>query len=76
MKKILVGLALCLFLSNHAYASEPDFYIAFSACKIAAGYLVMSDESLKIVDGDPTTMGCSRKSNTISCFYSFEDEKK
>ena len=76
MKRILILLTLWLFCTLHAYAGEPEFFIQFSDCKIATGYLVLSDESLRVFDGDPTAMGCSRDSNKISCQYTFEGSQQ
>lgn len=78
MKKIflIVSITWCISLINPAFAAEPDFYVNFSSCKIAVGYLVLSDESLKVVDGDVTVMACNRKSNNIFCDFIFKGNQK
>jgi hypothetical protein len=50
---------------DSSFAIDPDFFVDFSSCKIAVGYLFLSDESLKIIDGDVTIMACNRRSNNI-----------
>jgi len=54
---VILSPAIALMFSLSGYAAEPDFFINFTSCKNAVGYLVLSDESLKIIEGDPTTMG-------------------
>ena len=45
----------------------------FSSCNDAIGYLVQSDDSLKIIAGDPVTFGCSKKSDEIYCALEFRN---
>ena len=72
----IVCTSIFCLVSSATYASDPDFFINFLSCKNAVGYLVLSDESLKIIDGDPTTMGCVRHSSDISCDFVFNDGKE
>jgi hypothetical protein len=65
-------LAASLLLGAHkASATEPDFYIILESCKTAVGYLVLSDESLKVLEGDPATFACTRSSKVVSCVLAF-----
>jgi hypothetical protein len=68
---IILCIALCMFTIDPSFAADPDFFVDFSSCKIVVGYLVLSDESLKIMDGDMTVMACNRRSNNISCDLTF-----
>jgi hypothetical protein len=72
----ILWMTLCIFVINPLYAAEPDFYIDFSSCKIIVGALVLSNESLKIIDGDLTIMACNRRSNNISCDFTFKGQSK
>ena len=78
MRKIVVilGVTWCMFMTDSSFAADPDFFVDFSSCKIAVGYLVLSDESLKIVDADVTVMACNRRSNNISCDFIFKGQSK
>ena len=69
---ILASLALTALLATPASAAEPDFYLMMQKCKTAVGYLVVSDESLKGIDGDLATLACSRQSADVSCVLSME----
>jgi len=66
---------LALFIST-AFAEEPDFYIKFESCKVTVGYLVLSDNSLKTIDGDPTIMACYRRGKKVQCSFMFESGQK
>lgn len=72
-KLIILWIAIGSLYSLPSYAAELDFIINFSSCKNAVGYLVLSEESLKIIEGDPTKMGCSRHAEDISCSFVFRD---
>lgn len=48
-----------------------DFYLLFEKCKLLVGYLVQSDESLKVFDGDKTLLRCTRTSQKIRCRFEF-----
>jgi hypothetical protein len=72
----LLLLALLVFQARNVLASDYDFYIDFSECKITVGYLVLSNESLKTVPGDPTVMACNRKSNIVECDFIFKNKAK
>jgi hypothetical protein len=78
MRKLFVflGMIWCVFIINSSFAADPDFFIEFSSCKIAVGYLVLSEESLKIFDGDVTVMACNRRSDNISCDITFKGQSK
>lgn len=71
IKKLLTSVVLIQF--SLATAAEPDFYINFSTCKNAVGYLVLSEESFKIIPGEPTVMGCFKSSEDIRCMFEFQD---
>ena len=77
MKKFIVlSSAVALMFSLSSYAEEPEFFIKFTSCKSAIGYLVLSNESLKIIEGIPLTMGCFRKGENISCSFVFHNGQK
>lgn len=69
--KSLSALLLALAATN-ANAIEPDFYILAQSCKTTIGYLVLSEESLKTVQGDPATFGCMRLGSEMLCAFAFE----
>jgi hypothetical protein len=46
---------------------EFDFYLFMDKCKATIGYLVLSDESLKIFEGTPIHHACNRNSQNIAC---------
>jgi hypothetical protein len=73
---VILGMFWGIFIIDLSFAADPDFFVDFSSCKIAVGYLVLSDESLKIVDGEMTVMACNRKSNNISCEFTFKEQSK
>ena len=70
---------LCILIGSlfslPCYAAEPDFFINFSSCKTAVGYLVLSEKSLKITEGDPLVMSCSRHAMDISCSFEFHNRQ-
>src|SRR4029453_5157689 len=70
---ILVMLLL-VRLPTTSFAEEPDFYLKMLKCKTAVGYLVASDDSLKIFEGAPTTNACRRRSKKIACDLAFDDK--
>ena len=44
----------------------------FNDCKFLVGFLVFSDKSLVVRQGDPTFMACKRESNAIHCDFIFK----
>jgi hypothetical protein len=64
---------LCMWWAFPTLATEPDFYIDFQTCKTTAGYLVLSDQSLNVFEGDTTTMGCSKQGSAVFCSFIFND---
>lgn len=74
-KSLLVVLTIALCAAP-GIADEPDFYLMFESCKTAIGYLVLSDESLKVIEGEPTTMECHRRGENISCTFVFPNGQK
>jgi hypothetical protein len=71
-KAVLAPLALTALLATSTSAAEPDFYLMMEKCKTTVGHLVVSDESLKVLDGDPATLGCYRQSADVSCVLAME----
>jgi hypothetical protein len=69
-KVLIFLLALCAEVS----ATEYDFHIDFRECKAAVGYLVLSDESLKVLPGEPTFFSCNRESSVIECDFIFKQD--
>lgn len=51
--------------------ARPDFHLLLEKCKTTVVYLVLSDESLKTVDGEPVYDACTRKSRQIACAVTF-----
>jgi hypothetical protein len=49
----------------------PDFHLLLEKCKIAVGYHVLANDSLKVIDGDPVYNACTRRSKRISCALGF-----
>jgi len=70
----LLVMLLLIRLPMTSFAEEPDFYLKMLKCKTAVGYLVPSDDSLKILDGTPTTNACRRRSKKITCDLAFDDK--
>ena len=73
---VILCITLCMSVIDSSFAIDPDFFVDFSSCKIAVGYLFLSDESLKIIDGDVTIMACNRRSNNISCDFTFKGQSQ
>jgi hypothetical protein len=42
-------------------------------CSTTVGYLVLSDESLKTIEGTPVTNACTRRGKAVSCQLAFQD---
>jgi hypothetical protein len=76
IKSISLLVAIFVLFTSTAFAEEPDFYISFQSCKILVGYLTLSDESLRIGEGDPTTMACFRRGQKIRCVFDFQSGSK
>jgi hypothetical protein len=57
-------------------AVAADFYIHFEKCKITVGYLVLSNESLKTIDGDGSLTSCTRNSQSVHCEFDFQGQGK
>ena len=73
---VILCITLCMSMIDSSFAVDPDFFVDFSSCKITVGYLVLSDGSLKIIDGDVTIMACNRRSNNIFCDFTFKGQSK
>lgn len=67
---------LIVGLASTALGEEPDFYLKMLKCKTVVGYLVPSDDSLKVLDGTPVTIACHRRSKKITCELSFDDQSE
>lgn len=67
---------LAALLALPSAAAEPDFYLVMQKCKTAVGYLSLSDDSLKVIDGDPATSACVRQSASVSCVLFFPGGEK
>jgi hypothetical protein len=67
----LTLIALIILVPGSALAREPDFYVAMQTCKTVVGYLVLSDESLKVFEGDTTVLACARTGKAVDCLLSF-----
>ena len=66
-------LAFLLLFSITSIGNAADFYLLFENCRTTVGYLVLSDQSLKSVEGAGFLMGCTRMSNSIRCETEFID---
>lgn len=78
MKKIFLILLIMSF-SEIVSANDIDFYIQFESCKTTVGYLVLSENSVKTLDGDIFTMACGKVKNMpnmLYCVSQIEDEPK
>jgi len=75
-KRSILWILIGVLYAWPSHATEPDFYIIFESCKTIVGYLVLSKESLKVFEGDPTTMRCSRRADNISCAFEFKSGDK
>ena len=71
-KTVFASSALTTLLVTCASAAEPDFYLMMQKCKTTIGHLVLSDESLKVLDGELFALACTRQSANISCGLSME----
>ena len=59
--------------TSEGSAIEPDFYLMMEKCKTTVGYLVLSDQSLRLLEGDPATSACIRQAGTVLCYLSWGD---
>lgn len=66
---LLASLGL-LFEVGQVYAA-PDFYLVMQGCKQLVGYFVLSNESLKVLEGVPGIYACVRRSTQVSCVVSY-----
>ena len=72
---MLPGLGLFLLLLQAGQrAPEPDFHLLMQKCSTTVGYLVLSDDSLKTVEGTPTQNACTRRGKSVSCRIGFADQ--
>ena len=71
-----IAILLAFGLLTEANAEPFDFYIKFLSCKILIGYIALSDESLKVIKGETSIMGCKRDSNIVKCSFEFDDGGK
>ena len=71
-KTLLLACGLVAALPTRALATEPDFYLVMQNCKIAVGYLSLTEESLNVIDGDPATSACFRQPGAVPCAFAFE----
>jgi len=67
-------LLLTVLCAPTVKAVEPDFYLVMKQCSTTVGYLVLSSESLKTVQGEPVTNVCTRRGKAVSCQLSFQGE--
>jgi hypothetical protein len=65
-----------LLLSRAVVAADPDFLINFSSCKNLIAPMSLSENPLRLVDGDPTVLSCNRQGMRLSCSISFEGGKQ
>jgi hypothetical protein len=63
---------LLSFLSP-ALGAEPDFYIHFSDCQSTVAYLRLTEQSLRMVKGNPLLLACNKRGDRIVCQLYFED---
>jgi hypothetical protein len=70
-----LGLFLLLFQAGQQTA-EPDFHLVMQKCSTTVGYLALSDEGLKTVEGTPTTNACTRRGKSVSCRIAFADQSQ
>lgn len=73
---VAVVILLIMLCSSKSYATEPDFFIDFASCKTTVGYFVLSKDSIKTIDGTPTTMACYRRGMNIACTFRLKDESE
>jgi len=73
MGKGLIVTLLILLSVIPAWTAEYDFFINFGDCRVVVGYLVLSNESLRVFKGDPTVLACKRLSRKVQCDLFFED---
>jgi hypothetical protein len=71
--KTLTFALFALLTSAAARGEGYDFYINFDKCQSVVGYLVISNESLKIIPGEPTVLACKRQSSAILCDFIFKN---
>ena len=68
-KWILTSLLALLITPKIVFAA--DFYLHFANCKTTVSYLVLSNESLKTVEGDGSLTSCTRTSQSLRCDIDF-----
>jgi hypothetical protein len=73
-KWILTSLLALLITPKIVFAA--DFYLHFANCKTTVSYLVLSNESLKTLEGDGSFTSCTRNSQTLRCDIDFLGESK
>jgi hypothetical protein len=67
--------ALLIASIAEAQGVRPDFHLLLEKCKTTVGYQVLSEESLKIFEGEPIYNACTRKSRKVSCVLGSEGIK-
>jgi hypothetical protein len=67
----VIAVALLMSPVVEGQGTRPDFHLFLDKCRTTVGYLVLSDESLKIFDGDPVYNVCTRRSRRVSCTLTF-----
>tara|TARA_B100002003_G_C13945451_1_gene458638 strand:- start:253 stop:726 length:474 start_codon:yes stop_codon:yes gene_type:complete len=68
---LLIGFSFSLLLVSVSHGEKYDFHINFDSCKTLIGYLVQSNESLKVLEGSPYVLSCKRDSTDVTCFTQF-----
>lgn len=64
-----IVILLIMLCSSKTYATDPDFFIDFGSCKTTIGYFILSEDSIKTIDGTPTTLACFRRGEDVACTF-------
>jgi hypothetical protein len=73
MRRWLFGLGLSLLPFP---ATAADFFIHFDRCTSVVGYLVVSDQNLKVLAGDPVALLCQRSGRQVQCRLEHPDPSR
>lgn len=76
LRNCLIAIIVSASLVPPCFATEPDFYIDFQSCRTTVGYLVLAENNIKAIEGTPTTMGCIRQGENVSCSFVFKDGQR
>ena len=74
--QLLIAIFVCFIgaVAPGQDATEADFHLLMQSCKTTVGYFVLSDKSLRVVEGRPVHFACRRRSDQVNCDLSFPND--